>query len=103
MATHYIKLVQGITTQEIKKKFAAFELLYGESEMVVRGDVPTLWGDKLLPVFGVDAVVIAVGRKIITARPRFRLPEEEDYVIPLNYLYTERPALPPELMFITKR
>lgn len=102
MATHYIPLKQGITVKEIKAKFAAFELLYGESEMVVRGDVPTLWGDKLLPVFGVDAVVIAIGRKSITARPRFRLPEEKDYVIPLNYLYTERPAFTPELIFITK-
>jgi hypothetical protein len=101
MATHYLKLIQGITTTEIKAKFAAFELLYGSSTMLIKGDLPSLYKNQILPVFGVDGEIVKVGRKTLTVKPRFRLPEEQDYVIPLEFLYVQRPALTPEIMFIT--
>lgn len=101
MATHYIKLQPGITVNEIKAKFAAFELLYGESKMNVKGDLPTLYKGKIMPVFGIDADVTRVGRKTLTVKPRFHSKGEDEMVIALEFLYTERPALTPELMFIT--
>lgn len=108
MATHYINLTPGVTAKHIKDRFAAFELLYGESDMFVRwGTIPVRdsKGDSVYPLFltNVNARIAAVGSKNLTITIR-----EDDnkisLIVPLDQLYPRISGEPqPEIMFITKR
>lgn len=99
MATYYMELKQGITVNEIKAKFAAFELLFGSSEIYVKGNVPSLYKNQILPVSLSRAKLVKMGRSNLTVCAN---DGAENTVIHLGYLYTVYPKhTEPEIMFIT--
>lgn len=107
MATFYLQLTPTITMKELRAKFRAFELLYGESEMILHGDVVVEYShNAIAPVSFVRGIIIDTSK-----RERFEVTETGRVDNPLNPLTAFLPhaapiKLPhalPEIMFITKR
>lgn len=66
MATYYLDITRSMTTGDLRRKFAAFEELYGKSKIVLRGQWQELFkANRLLPVFGTDIEVTRLSRRYV--------------------------------------
>lgn len=63
---YVLNLTQDITSSDIRRKFKAFETLFGPSKITLKGEeVNTLWFGKILPAFGVESEVVNIGNKFL--------------------------------------